>query len=323
MILAFYGAGALGREFKYVADETGDWPETVFIDDHSSEVSLLGCPVIGFQAFRKHYSSEDTRFVITIGEPGYRREAFDRMKEAGYQGALLVHPSAYISPDAEVGEGAVIGPDVFIGSLAKIGKDFYGAKGAAIGHDVIIGDHTRVGVGAFIGGHTIIGENAFIGSGAMLKDRIRIGDRSVVAIGSAVFSDVADNTTVMGNPARITNEGKRGLLYAQDRPASVPGTAEPEQAPGAESQAEELSPDRVAELYWEAFSGCFEGVDFNPVTFRFHDEGWDSIAQMNLICRLEETFGISFKGRETMKINSYQTGLEYVWKKLGETGREK
>ena len=51
MILAFYGAGALGREFKYVADETGDWPETVFIDDHFADVSLLGCPVIGFQAF--------------------------------------------------------------------------------------------------------------------------------------------------------------------------------------------------------------------------------------------------------------------------------
>ena len=80
MILAFYGAGALGREFKYVADETGDWPETVFIDDHSADVSLLGCPVIGFQAFRKRYSPEETRFVITIGEPGYRRKAFDRMR---------------------------------------------------------------------------------------------------------------------------------------------------------------------------------------------------------------------------------------------------
>ena len=124
MILAFYGAGALGREFKYVADETGDWPETVFFDDHSADVSLLGCPVVGFQAFRKRYSPEDTRFVITIGEPKFRREAFDRMEEAGYQGARLIHPSAYISPDAVVGEGAVIGPGVFIGSLARIGKDY-------------------------------------------------------------------------------------------------------------------------------------------------------------------------------------------------------
>ena len=323
MVLAFYGAGAMGREFKYVADETGEWAEMVFIDDHAADVSLLGCPVVGFQAFRKRCSPEDTRFVITIGEPKFRREAFDRMKEAGYQGARLVHPSAYISPDAEVGEGAVIGPGVFIGSLARIGNDFYAAKGAAIGHDAIIRNHTRVGVGAFVGGHTIIGENAFIGSGAMLKDRIRIGDYSVVAIGSAVFGDVGDHTTVMGNPARITNEGAQGLLYAPSRQTAEQEAREAEPAPETGTQDRDLSPERIPELYWEAFSSCFEGIDFNPVTFRFHDAGWDSIAQMNLICRLEETFRISFKGRETMKINSYQAGLDYVRKKLSEAGETK
>ena len=311
MILAFYGAGAMGREFKYVADKAGQWGEMVFIDDHAAAESLLGCPVIGFQAFRKRYRPEDTRFVITIGEPKFRREAFDRMTEAGYHGALLIHPSADICPDAELGEGAVIGPGVSVGSLAKIGANFYAAKGASVGHDVVIGNHTRVGAGAFIGGHTIIGDNAFIGSGALLKDRIHIGDYSVVAIGSAVFSDVAANTTVMGNPARVSNEGAQGLLYAPSR--ALQDAAPPVEE---ESSTEALGPDRIAELYWEAFSGCFDGIDFNPVTFRFHDGGWDSITQMSLICRLEETFHISFKGRETMKINSYQTGLELVRKKL-------
>ena len=81
-------------------------------------------------------------------------------------------------------------------------------------------------------------------------------------------------------------------------------------------EEEAFTPDRVAALYWEAFSGNFPNVDFNPVSFRFHDAGWDSIAQMSLICALEETFHISFKGRETMKINSYQAGLELVRKKL-------
>lgn len=318
MILAFYGAGAMGREFKYVADQTGQWPETVFIDDRATKESLLGCPVIGFQDFRKRFSPGNTRFVITIGEPKFRREAFDRMTEAGYQGARLIHPSAFISPDAELGEGAVIGPNVFIGSLARIGKDFYAAMGAAIGHDAVIGDHTRVGVNAFVGGHTVIGENAFIGSGSMLKDRIRIGDFSVVAIASAVFSDVGDHTTVMGNPARITNEGAQGLLYAPSRRLTESAEPEEKQTPAAAPPAEELTPERIAELYWDIFSGCFAHTDFNPVTFRFHDPDWDSIAQMNLVCRLEETFGISFRGRETMKITSYRAGLELVRKKLAD-----
>ena len=316
--IAFYGAGAMGREFKYVADETGQWPGMVFIDDHAMEDSLLGCPVLGFQAFRKRYSPEETRFVITIGEPKFRKAAFDRMTEAGYHGARLIHPSASISPDAEIGEGAVIGPGVFVGSLARIGRNFYAAKGAAIGHDAVIGDHARCGVSAFIGGHAVIGENAFIGSGAMLKDRIHIGEASVVALGSAVFSDVAAHTTVMGNPARITNEGGQGLLYAPSRALAEAAPTAEKQTERAGRPAEDLPPERVPEVYWEVFSDCFRDTDFNPVTFHFHDPGWDSIVQMNLICRLEETFHISFKGRETMKITSYQAGLEMVRKKRAE-----
>ena len=310
MILALYGAGAMGREFKYIADETGEWSKVVFIDDHSTAGQMLGCEVCGFHTFRKQYDPQEVRFAITIGEPKFRKAAFERMTEAGYRGARVVHPSATISPDAEVGEGAVIAHGAFIGSLAKVGKNFYAAKGASIGHDVVIGDHTRVGVGAFIGGHTVIGENAFIGSGAMLKDRIRIGDFSVVAIGSAVFSDVEPNTTVMGNPARITNEGVQGLLYAPSRQIAQ------EAAPAEAAPAEALTADRIAMLYWDAFSKVFSGVDFNPVSFHFHDPGWDSIAQMSLVCALEEAFHISFKGRETMKINSYRAGLALVQKKL-------
>ena len=315
MVLAFYGAGAMGREFKYVADETGQWPEMVFIDDHAVTEQLLGCPVIGFQTFRKQYGPENTRFVITIGEPKFRKEAFDRMIEAGYHGARLFHPSAVIIPDAEVGEGAVVGPGVFIGSLAKVGNNFYAARGAAIGHDSVIKDHTRVGPNAFIGGHTAVGENVFIGSGAMLKDRICVGDFSVVAMGSIVFDNVKDYTTVMGNPARITNEGPQGLLYEPSRQLTAETVPE-ERSPIPLLSAEERSPSRIAELYWNAFSACFEGTDFNPVTFRFHDSGWDSIRQMHLISNLEETFHISFKGRETMKINAFRTGLELVKQKL-------
>ena len=121
----------------------------------------------------------------------------------------------------------------------------------------------------------------------------------------------------MGNPARITNEGTQGLLYAPSRQMA----AEPKPAKEAAVCAEELTPDRVAALYWEAFSSSFPGVDFNPVNFRFHDPGWDSIAQMKLICALEEAFNITIKGRDTMKINSFSAGFEFVRRKLAKAGK--
>lgn len=300
MILALYGAGAMGREFRQIAIESGEWSEVVFIDDHADAEELAGCPVWRFQMFRARYIPEEARFVVAIGEPKYRLEAFERMTRAGYRGGVLVHGSASVSPDAEVGEGTAVCQGVYIGSQARIGKNCYLSVNAIVGHDAVVGDHTRLGVNAFVGGHTVIGENAFIGAGAMLKDRIRVGDTSVVAMGAAVFEDVPDCATVIGNPARISGEGARDAVFAPSRAL----------------EAKEEAPKSVPERYWEVFSSCFEGVDFNPVTFKYHDPGWDSVAQMTLVSQLEAAFHVSIRGREAMRLKSYGAGLKMIQGKL-------
>ena len=295
----------MGREFREIAEESGKWSGIVFIDDHAETEELAGCPVYSFQRFRAQYSPDGVRFVIAIGEPRDRLDAFERMSRAGYTGGLLVHSSAYISPDAEVGEGTAVCQGAYVGSRTRIGRNCYLSRNASAGHDAVVGDHTRLGVNAFIGGHTVIGENAFIGAGALLKDRIRVGASSVVALGAAVFEDVPDCATAIGNPARISGEGVQGGVFAPD---TAPAPAEEEDA--AKS---------IAERYWDVFSECFEGVDFNPVSFRYHDAGWDSVAQMILVSRLEEAFQVRIKGREVMRLKSYGDGLRLIRGKLEQT----
>ena len=304
MILALFGAGAMGREFRMIAEESKEWSGIVFIDDHAKTEELAGCPVYSFQKFRTQFRPEGVRFVVAIGEPKFRLDAYERMIRAGYSGGLLVHSSAYISPDARVGEGTAVCRGVYIGSQASVGRNCYLSGNASVGHDAVVGDHTRLGVNAFVGGHTVIGENAFIGAGALLKDRIHIGSSSVVAMGAAVFEDVPDCVTMVGNPARISGDGVKDNVFA---PARAPETPEKK----ADGQ-----PKSIAERYWDVFSGCFEGIDFNPVSFRYHDTGWDSVAHMALISQLEEAFGISIRGREAMRLKSYGDGLTLISSKL-------
>lgn len=306
MILALYGAGAMGREFKQIADESGEWSGIVFIDDNTQAEQLSGCPVYRFQIFRERFTPDQVRFIVSIGEPRYRLEAFERMTRAGYTPGVLIHSSAHVSPDAMVGEGTVICQDVFIGSLSKIGRNCYLSRNASVGHDAVVGDHTRLGVNSFIGGHTVIGTNAFIGAGALLKDRINIGAYSIVALGAAVFEDVPDNATVIGNPARLSGESTGSAVYGNNSSFK----------PLQDIEAEDASGLSLQERYWEVFAGCFEGVDFNPVTFRYHDGGWDSVTHMMLISQLEEAFHVSIRGREVMRIRSYADGLELIRKKL-------
>ena len=217
MILALYGAGAMGREFLEIAKEQGTWSDIVFIDDNAAEETVSGAKVYSFQAFHNRFTADQVRFVISIGEPKYRLEAYEHMKQAGYIGGLLVHPEFYVAPDAEIGEGAALCFGSFVGSKARIGCNFYASVRASIGHDSVIGDHTRVGAGAFIGGHTTVGNNSFIGSGAMLKDRIRVGSGCVVALGAAVFSNVPDGATVVGNPARVVKSLDEYLNKEKER----------------------------------------------------------------------------------------------------------
>ena len=307
MILALYGAGAIGREFRQIAVRSGDWSEVIFIDDRSDAKEIAGSPVFHFQMFRRKYSPEDVRFVVSIGEPKHRRDTFERMTRAGYRGGVLIDSTAYVSPDAEVGEGTAVYMGAYIGSQARVGKNCFISRNVSVGHDAAVDDHTRLGVNAFVGGHTKIGRRAYIGAGAMLRDRIRIGDESIVALGAAVFEDVPDGATVIGNPARISGEGKDTSVYVSGKKAE--GKTAPE---GTEK-------DRVSipELYWDVFSSCFEGVDFNPVRFRYHDEDWTSLEHMKLIAALEDAFHVSFKGLEVMRIKSYEDGLKMIKKKLG------
>lgn len=47
-----------------------------------------------------------------------------------------------------------------------------------------------------------IGDNVWIGGGAILLPGVRIGDNAIIGAGAVVTRDVAESTTVGGNPAR-------------------------------------------------------------------------------------------------------------------------
>jgi acetyltransferase-like isoleucine patch superfamily enzyme len=54
---------------------------------------------------------------------------------------------------------------------------------------------------------TYIGKSCVIGVGAIILGGIRIGDYCIVGAGAVVTKDIPDNTIVVGNPARIIQEG--------------------------------------------------------------------------------------------------------------------
>ena len=102
------------------------------------------------------------------------------------------------SPEAKIGKRVFIdhGIGVVIGATAMIEDD------VTILHDVTLGVRRAVEGRR----HPYVKKGAFIGANAQLLGTITIGAFSKVGAGAIVLNNVADKTTVVGNPARTVNK---------------------------------------------------------------------------------------------------------------------
>ena len=101
----------------------------------------------------------------------------------------------------EIHPGATIGKGLFIDH----------GMGVVIGETTIIGDNCTIYQGVTLGGtgkekgkrHPTIGNNVMIGSGAKVLGPFSVGDNTKIASGAVVLSEVPDNCTCIGVPARV------------------------------------------------------------------------------------------------------------------------
>lgn len=132
----------------------------------------------------------------------------------------VVHPSAYVHPQAAVTGNVIIGKEVYIGPGAALRGDWGGIvikDGCNVqenctihmfpGVTVVLEESAHIGHGAIIhGAH--IGRNVMIGMNSVIMDEAEIGDESIVGALSFVKAKmiIPPRSLVVGNPAKIVKE---------------------------------------------------------------------------------------------------------------------
>jgi UDP-2-acetamido-3-amino-2,3-dideoxy-glucuronate N-acetyltransferase len=156
---------------------------------------------------------------------------------------VRIHPTAEVSPEADIGSGTVIWHHVQVREGARIGGDCVLSKGVYVDSGVTIGDRVKIqnyvsvyhGVtiedGVFCGphcvftndnlpravnpdlslkaaddweiGYTRVKRGAAIGANATILPKVVIGEWALVGAGAVVTKDVPPHGLVVGNPAQL------------------------------------------------------------------------------------------------------------------------
>jgi sugar O-acyltransferase (sialic acid O-acetyltransferase NeuD family) len=212
--LAIVGAGGHGREVLDVveaANAAGASPKTDFLgfvaDRADPDVlARRGVRHLGtvddLVAGRIAELAEPAALVLAVGDPTSRAQLARQLGATAHRWApALVHPSASIGGDVELGAGTVVAAGARVTTNVRVGEHVQVNVNAVVSHDCRVGDHATLSPGSLVNGSVTLGEGAFLGTGAVVTPGHRVGAWAIVGAGAVVVADVADGITVVGVPA--------------------------------------------------------------------------------------------------------------------------
>lgn len=206
--LCVFGASGHGKVVAEAAAQSG-FELLGFLDDDDARWghSFQGLPIFGGLGAVAGLPPE-ARVALGIGDNRARREVFLRLAAQQARLVTVVHPSASVSPSAEVGEGGYVGPLAVIHVDARIGRGCIMNSGSVVEHDAVIGDWAHVSPNAALGGGVTIGEGTHLGLGASVLPGLTIGSWATIGAGAVVIRPMPGSVTAVGVPARVVPAGR-------------------------------------------------------------------------------------------------------------------
>jgi UDP-3-O-[3-hydroxymyristoyl] glucosamine N-acyltransferase len=132
----------------------------------------------------------------TIGGVGFGYE-----KDEDGQYIVIPHIGNVVIEDGvEIGNNTTIDRAVLGSTLIR--KNAKIDNLVHIAHGVEIGENSLIIANAMIAGSVVVGKNVWVAPSASVLNKKKIGDNALIGMGAVVLKDVANSTTVVGNPAK-------------------------------------------------------------------------------------------------------------------------
>jgi sugar O-acyltransferase (sialic acid O-acetyltransferase NeuD family) len=184
----------------------GEWQILGFLNDfHKGTIcgqSVLG-PTMEVASLLK---DEDIYFSFAVHpiEHGMVRvKLFEQLNIPDKRLATIIHPSAFVAPNAEIGPGCFIMANTYIGPQTVLEKSVYVMANCVIGHNDRIGRFCHISAGSTISSYVKIGEASDVCLAASVLEKVTIGSYCVIGANALLTKSTGDSELYIGSPARL------------------------------------------------------------------------------------------------------------------------
>lgn len=195
--LIIIGAGGHGKVIADAALKIG-YTNICYIDDNE-EGNVIGFPIIGAGSDIELLNDGRTDFIIGIGNNAIRKTIAETYN---VNWVSIVHPSAQIAFNAEIGKGSVVMANAVVNVCATVGEHCIINTGAIVEHDNVIENYAHISPNVALGGTVRIGSLTHVGIGATVKNNTEICYDCTIGAGAVVVKDIKEPGTYVGVPIR-------------------------------------------------------------------------------------------------------------------------
>ncbi|MBP6976357.1 acetyltransferase [Candidatus Dojkabacteria bacterium] len=209
-----FGAGTMSNTYIDIIESTQEYKIVGLIDDRYPQLTeAYGFKVVGNTESIKDMDIE--YMAVCIGDNNVREIVVNKIKDINPNITFpsLVHRSAYVSPNAQLGEGVVIRANVTIDRGCVLEKFTWVGANSVIPHNSILEEYSSVSAGVNVGGEFRLGKYSYMGIGSTAKHCITVGENTVIGAGSVVLESIPNNTTAYGIPCKVIRSREKGERY--------------------------------------------------------------------------------------------------------------
>jgi len=198
--IGLIGYGSVGKQLYNTLIENNYSEEQIYIfaDDVLIDESKR---IYKFNDFKSE-TFKDLHFIPTLGylSKNLKLTILNYLSDNNYTIFSFIHPTAFVSKNAQIGKGVIIYPMCNIDQGVVVDDGTIILNSSIIAHDTHLGKCVYLAPGVCLSGFIKVGDLSFIGTAATVANNVTIGKNSTIAIGTCLTKDIDENSFVIGNP---------------------------------------------------------------------------------------------------------------------------